>query len=83
MSNADGVATALPAAPGGYIVDHDHTSSQAHVVTYWVAAVGNVLALVLLAQRLYTKTALLKEFKLEDGRSVPWPQHDLLCFTSD
>ncbi|KAK8129155.1 hypothetical protein PG999_001535 [Apiospora kogelbergensis] len=67
MSNADGVATALPAAPGGYIVDHDHTSSQAHVVTYWVAPVGNVLALVLLAQRLYTKTALLKEFKLEDA----------------
>ncbi|KAK8135153.1 hypothetical protein PG984_007165 [Apiospora sp. TS-2023a] len=65
MSIANGVATVLP-APGGYIVDLDHPKSYADVATYWVVAVGNVLALMFMAQRLYTKTALLKEFRLED-----------------
>lgn len=70
MSIANGVATILP-APGGYIVDLDHPKSHADVATYWVVAVGNVLALLFMAQRLYTKTALLEEFRVEDSRSDP------------
>ncbi|KAK6826211.1 hypothetical protein PG987_013705 [Apiospora arundinis] len=65
MLEANGVATALP-APGGYIVDLDHPQSQAHVVIYWVAAAGNALALMFVAQHLYTKVVLLKNFRLED-----------------
>ena len=70
MSIANGVATVLP-APGGYIVDLDHPKGHADVATYWIVGVGNVLALMFMAQRLFTKATLLKEFRLEDGTSDP------------
>ncbi|KAK7949378.1 uncharacterized protein PG986_010264 [Apiospora aurea] len=65
MSIANGVATVLP-APGDYIVDLDHPRQDTDVVTYWIVAAGNVLSLLFMVQRLYTKIALLKEFRLED-----------------
>ncbi|KAK8093362.1 hypothetical protein PG997_000047 [Apiospora hydei] len=65
MSIANGVATVLP-TPGGYIVDLDHPRQHTDVATYWIVAVGNALALLFMGQRLYTKIALLKEFRLED-----------------
>ncbi|KAK8078608.1 hypothetical protein PG996_004778 [Apiospora saccharicola] len=61
-----GADVAFCPPPGGYIVDLDHPKTYADVATYWVVAVGNFLALMFMAQRLYTKTALLKEFRLED-----------------
>ncbi|KAK8040142.1 hypothetical protein PG993_008553 [Apiospora rasikravindrae] len=65
MSIANGVATVLP-APGGYVVDLDHPRTHTDVVTYWIVAAGNALALLFIGQRWYTKIALLKEFRLED-----------------
>ncbi|KAK8085950.1 integral membrane protein [Apiospora phragmitis] len=65
MSIANGVAIVSP-APGGYIVDLDHPRSQADVETYWIVAAGNALALLILGQWLWTKIAVLKEFRLED-----------------
>ncbi|KAK8005913.1 hypothetical protein PG991_012210 [Apiospora marii] len=66
MSIANRVATVLP-TPGGYVVDLDHPKGHADVATYWIVGAGNVLALLFMSQRLFTKSVLLKEFRLEDG----------------
>ncbi|ORY68845.1 uncharacterized protein BCR38DRAFT_424486 [Pseudomassariella vexata] len=66
MPMTKGVLTLLP-APEGYNVDFAHPQRQAEIETYWVAAVGNFLALLFIGQRVYTKLAVLRTFQLEDG----------------
>lgn len=72
MSLTKGVLTALP-APEGYDVNFANPQRQASIETYWVAGLGNFLAFVFIAQRLYTKLGINRTFQLDDGMSpVPF-----------
>lgn len=69
----NGVVTVLPAPPG-YQVDFDNPQRKAETETYWVAGIGNFVALLFIGQRLYTKLAILHTFQAEDGKpSIPSP----------
>jgi hypothetical protein len=63
----NGVTTIIP-PPKGYEVDFGNPQRQNLADVYWVAGVGNVLALLFLGQRLYTKCFLTKGVQLEDGK---------------
>lgn len=71
MSMTDGVLTLLP-APDGYVVDFDNPQRQATHEAYWVASVGNVVALLFLMQKLYTKIHLDKRFQTDDSEILPY-----------
>lgn len=73
MSMTNGVLTVLP-APEGYVVDFAHPQRQANIETYWVAAVGNFLSLLFIAQRLYTKLGLNRTFQIDDGMFLTPPK---------
>ncbi|RYP78918.1 hypothetical protein DL771_000303 [Monosporascus sp. 5C6A] len=62
----NGVVTYLP-APEGYDVDFENPQRQYLIQIYFVAAVGNPLALFFLSQRLYTKIFLAKGLQIDDG----------------
>lgn len=62
----EGVRTYLP-APEGYVVDFDDPQQQFHVTLYAVVGIGNLLALLFMSQRIYTKVALSKGLQLDDG----------------
>jgi hypothetical protein len=66
----DGVTVLLP-PPEGYVVNFAHPQRQADVATYWVAGVENVLAILFLAQRLYTKMFLSGGLGVDDGEFFP------------
>lgn len=67
MSMFNGVVTVLPPPPG-YHVDFDNSQREAETETYWVAGVGNFVALLFIRQRLYTKVAILHTFQADDGK---------------
>lgn len=68
MSSTNGVLTVIP-APEGYAVDFSHPKRQGVTEIYWIVAVGNVLALMFLAQKLYTKIVVDRRFQVDDGES--------------
>lgn len=55
-------------APAGYVVNLDNPARNGDIAAYWAFGVGNALALVLLAQRLYTKIFLASGLQREDGK---------------
>lgn len=65
MSNSNGVQSIIP-APDDYVVNFDNPKTQFVVQSYTIAAVEISLAFLFLAQRLYTKIAIMKQFQLED-----------------
>lgn len=65
MSDSNGVQTIIP-APEDYVVNFDNPKTQFVVQSYTIAAVEISLAFLFLAQRLYTKIAIMKQFQLED-----------------
>lgn len=67
MSSTNGIVTVIP-APEGYAVDFSNPKRQGVTETYWIVAVGNVLALMFLAQKIYTKTVIDRRFQLDDGK---------------
>lgn len=67
--STNGVVTLL-LPPEGYDVNFDHPQRQYEYVTYSVAAVGNLLMLLFLFQRLYTKVYLAKGLQLDDGTAT-------------
>lgn len=66
MATVHGVPTVM-APPPGYVVDFNNPQRRLVTEAYAVAAVENVLAIVFLAQRLYTKIFVMKQFVVEDG----------------
>lgn len=68
MSSTNGIVTVIP-APEGYAVDFSHPQRQGVTETYWIVAVGNILALMFLAQKIYTKAVIDRRFQLDDGES--------------
>ena len=82
MAMVNGVLTVLPPPPG-YPVDFANPRRQAVTETYWVAAIGNFVALLFMAQRLYTKLGILHIFQAEDGkpsiRDPPFPPAVVWC----
>ncbi|KAM0277695.1 hypothetical protein ACHAQH_005638 [Verticillium albo-atrum] len=66
-------------APEGYVVDFDNPQRQAVPHAYWIAGVGVILAVLMMAQRLYTKIFLTGKFQLDDALLVlAW----LISFTT-
>jgi hypothetical protein len=66
MPLTEGVLTILP-APEGYAVDFDNPRRQAVPHAYYIAGVGTVLSLLMVAQRLYTKIFVTGKLQLDDG----------------
>lgn len=62
----EGVVTYLP-KPQNYSVDFDNPQRQFHTEFYAITSVGNVLMLLFLGQRLYTKIFLANGFQLDDA----------------
>lgn len=62
----EGVRTYLP-APDGYVVDFENPQQQFHLTLYSVVGIGNLLALLFMSQRIYTKLELSRGLQLEDG----------------
>jgi hypothetical protein len=66
MSNVNGVITAIP-PPNGYEVDFANPQRRLLTEAYVIFTVENILALMFLGQRLYTKIRLMKQFQIDDG----------------
>ena len=72
MSNVDGVVTIIP-PPEGYVVDFANPERRLMTEMYTLFIVENILALIFLAQRLYTKIRLMKQFQIDDGNNYKLP----------
>ncbi|KAI1075031.1 integral membrane protein [Whalleya microplaca] len=59
------VTTVLP-PPEGYVVDFNHPQTQYHAPIYCTFAIGGVLALLFVAQRLYTQMIISKGLHSDD-----------------
>lgn len=74
MSNVyptvNGVQVLLP-APSEYIANLDHPQRNGDTAVYWAFGIGNILALLLLGQRLYTKIFLAHGLQIDDSKEVP------------
>jgi hypothetical protein len=69
MADTNGTVTIIP-APDGYVVDFANPQTQFVIKSYTVAAVEMTLAFLFLVQRLYTKVVIMKNFQLEDSKSL-------------
>lgn len=67
MSTTHGVVTVIP-PPEGYVVDFSNPKRQGMSEIYWIVAIGNILALAFLAQKLYTKICIDRRFQPDDGK---------------
>ncbi|TID16877.1 integral membrane protein [Venturia nashicola] len=65
MPNVNGTLTMIP-PPDGYEVDFANPQRRLVIETYILFALENVLALIFLVQRLYTKVRLMKKFQIDD-----------------
>ncbi|KAF1850328.1 uncharacterized protein K460DRAFT_390853 [Cucurbitaria berberidis CBS 394.84] len=65
MSNVNGTITMIP-PPKGYVVNFANPARRLTTETYTIFIVENILAIVFLAQRLYTKVRLMKQFQIDD-----------------
>ncbi|KAH8807861.1 hypothetical protein F5884DRAFT_881393 [Xylogone sp. PMI_703] len=65
MSVVNGVVVALP-PPKGYHVDFDHPQRQSVTAAYCVSGVGMVLAFLFMAQRIYVKHFIRRNFAFDD-----------------
>jgi len=66
MSNVNGTMTMIP-PPEGYVVDFANPARRLTTETYTVFIAENIIAIIFLAQRLYTKIRLMKQFQIDDG----------------
>lgn len=66
MSNVNGVITAIP-PPDGYEVNFANPQRRLLTEAYIIFTVENILALMFLGQRLYTKVRLMKQFQIDDA----------------
>ncbi|RII11596.1 hypothetical protein CUC08_Gglean005595 [Alternaria sp. MG1] len=66
MSNVNGVITAIP-PPDGYEVNFANPQRRLLTEAYVIFTVENILALMFLGQRLYTKVRLMKQFQIDDA----------------
>ncbi|KAG9249808.1 uncharacterized protein F5Z01DRAFT_668148 [Emericellopsis atlantica] len=66
MPIVNGIRTVLP-DPGDYPVDFDNPRRQAVPHAYWIASVGTILSLLMMIQRLYTKTVVMGRLQLDDA----------------
>lgn len=67
MSTTPGVLTVIP-APEGYTVDFSHPKRQGVAEAYWIVAIGNILVLAFLAQKLHTKIYIDRRFQIDGGK---------------
>lgn len=66
MSVTDGVMTVIPPPPG-YVVDFDHPQRNGDTAIYWVAGIGNLLALLFVSQRFYVNAWVRRKLGLDDA----------------
>ncbi|EUC46563.1 hypothetical protein COCMIDRAFT_35794 [Bipolaris oryzae ATCC 44560] len=66
MANTNGVMTILP-PPEGYVVDFANPQRRLLGEAYALFIVENILAFIFLAQRLFTKIRLMKQFQIDDA----------------
>lgn len=66
MSDVNETLTIIP-PPDGYEVDFANPQRRLVTETYFLFTLENVLALMFLVQRLYTKIRLMKQFQIDDG----------------
>jgi hypothetical protein len=66
MSDVNGTLTIIP-PPDGYEVHFANPQRRLVTETYILFALENMLALMFLFQRLYTKMRLMKQFQIDDG----------------
>jgi len=69
MANINGTLT-MVAPPPGYSVNFQNPERQLMKEVYVVVVVENVLAVVFLLQRLYTRICLMRLFQIEDGKMM-------------
>lgn len=82
MSNVNGTMTMIP-PPEGYVVDFANPARRLTTETYTVFIVENIIAIIFLGQRLYTKIRLMKQFQIDDGTgSNEWRLGEMLIQTS-
>lgn len=65
----EGIRTYL-AKPEEYVVDFDNPARFHEVTLYCVIGIGNVVALMFIVQRMYTKLVLTTGLQLDDGKSI-------------
>jgi hypothetical protein len=68
-ASAAATMSAFLPAPSGYIVNFDHPQRNGLPLAYWLTGVSFVCAVFALAMRIYTRTIIVKDFKLEDCKS--------------
>ena len=70
----DGVPVAMP-PPEGYVVDFANPQRNSVTEAYWLYAVGNALALLMMGQRFYVRAVIQKKVFLEDGQFSSCSEH--------
>ncbi|KAK8036192.1 hypothetical protein PG993_008806 [Apiospora rasikravindrae] len=70
--DVNGTITVIPPPPG-YVVNFADPPQEGGTVMWTVCIVENILAVLFLVQRLYTKIFLVGKFQVEDGRYTPYP----------
>ncbi|KAJ4364604.1 hypothetical protein N0V83_009200 [Neocucurbitaria cava] len=69
MSNVNGTITMLP-PPDGYVVNFENPQRRLVTETYILFIVENILAIIFLVQRLFTKTRLMRVFQVDDATVI-------------
>lgn len=64
--DVNGTITVIPPPPG-YVVNFADPPQEGVTVMWTVCIVENILAVLFLAQRFYTKIAIVRKFQAEDG----------------
>lgn len=75
-----GVQVLLP-PPREYDVDLAHPQRNGDTAVYWAFGIGNLLALLLLGQRLYTKIVLSTGLQRDDGENSSSPDYPSLSLS--
>lgn len=66
MSIVNGTMTMFP-PPTDYVVDFTNPQRTLTTETYTIFIIENILAIAFLAQRLFTKICVMKQFQIDDG----------------
>lgn len=80
MSLTNGVITVLP-APEGYVVDFDNPQRIAVPEAYYISGITTFLGCLMMAQRLYTKIALVRKFQWDDGEWLSLEEGEMISLT--
>jgi hypothetical protein len=72
LPTVNGVPVVMPPPPG-YVVDFENPQRNSEIEAYWMCAIGNLLCLLFMLQRVYVRAVVQRSFHWEDGTLIMLP----------